>query len=217
MAPQPPVVGTNLVLTLDVNLQLLAERLLESHAGSIVAMDPRNGQILALASRPAFDPNVLSSRPTAATWAALSTSGRFPLHNRATQGQYPPGSVFKIVTALAALGEGVVTPHTTVCCPGHYVYGERTFRDWKPSGHGCVQLRQAMAQSCDVYFYHIGQQVGVDRIAHYARAFGLGRRQVFQVWKKLASSPPPSGSVACVARPGFPARPCRWPLARAIT
>jgi penicillin-binding protein 2 len=97
------------------------------------------------------------------------------LHNRATQGQYPPGSVFKIVTALAALADGVITPHTTVCCPGYYDYGEHTFRDWRPSGHGCVQLRQALTQSCDVYFYHVGQLLGIDRIAHYAQAFGLGQ------------------------------------------
>lgn len=189
MAAQPPVSGTNLVLTLDLNLQLLAEQLLESHAGSIVAMDPRNGQILALASRPAFNPNILSSRPSVATWTALSTNRRFPLHNRATQGQYPPGSVFKIVTAIAALAEGIVTPSTTVCCPGHYVYGARTFRDWKPSGHGCVQLRQAMAQSCDVYFYHIGQQLGVDRIARHARAFGLGQATGFPGMEKIGLVP----------------------------
>ncbi len=175
IAVRPATPGIDLVLTLDLPLQQLAERLLEGHSGSIVALDPRNGQILALASHPTFDPNAFVPRPSLATWRALSTDAHFPLHNRATQGQYPPGSVFKIVTALAALADGVVTPHTTVCCAGSYDYGEHTFRDWKPSGHGCLQLRQAITQSCDVYFYHVGQLLGVDRIAHYAQAFGLGQ------------------------------------------
>jgi penicillin-binding protein 2 len=178
---KPATPGMDLVLTLDLPLQQLAERLLEEHRGSIVALDPRNGQILVLASHPAFDPNAFVPRPSLATWRALSTDPRFPLHNRATQGQYPPGSVFKIVTALAALADGVVTPQTTVCCPGYYEYGEHTFRDWRPSGHGCVQLRTALAQSCDVYFYHVGQLLGIDRIAHYAQAFGLGQPTGFAV------------------------------------
>ena len=182
IAARPATPGMDLVLTLDLQLQQLAERLLEGHSGSIVALDPRNGQILALASQPAFDPNAFVPRPSPATWRALSTDPHFPLHNRATQGQYPPGSVFKIVTALAALADGVITPQTTVCCPGYYDYGEHTFRDWKPSGHGCVQLRQALTQSCDVYFYHVGQLLGVDRIAHYAQAFGFGATHGFRGW-----------------------------------
>ena len=172
-----PTSGKDLLLTLDLQLQQLAETLLHKgqHTGSIVALDPRNGQILALASRPAFDPNLLASRPSVAEWQALQNHPDHPLHHRATQAQYPPGSVFKIVTAVAALAEGVATTRTTVCCRGHYTYGGHTYRDWTARGHGCVQLRQALAQSCDVYFYHIGQLLGVDRIAHYARAFGLGQ------------------------------------------
>lgn len=175
IAARPPTAGSDLILTLDLQLQKLAEHILAPHRGSIVAMDPRNGQILAMASSPTFDLNIFATRPSATEWQALLKDPRLPLSNRAVQGQYPPGSVFKIVTAMAALADGTVTPHTTVCCPGHYVYGEHTFRDWKPSGHGCVQLRLALAQSCDVYFYHIGQLIGVDRIAHYAAAFGLGK------------------------------------------
>src|SRR5215470_14797237 len=173
VAARPATPGMDLVLTLDLPLQQLAERLLEDHRGSIVALDPRNGQILALASKPAFDPNAFVPRLAPATWRALSTDPHFPLNNRATQGQYPPGSVFKIVTALAALAEGVITPQTTVCCPGYYDYGGRTFHDWRLSGHGCMQLRQALTQSCDVYFYHVGQLLGIDRIAHHAHALGL--------------------------------------------
>ena len=178
---RPPTPGMDLVLTLDLQLQQLAERLLEGHSGSIVALDPRNGQILALASQPAFDPNAFVPRPSPATWRALSTDPHFPLHNRAAQGQYPPGSVFKIVTALAALADGVITPQTTVCCPGYYDYGGRSFHDWRASGHGCMQLRQALTQSCDVYFYHVGQLLGIDRLAHHANALGFGQPTGFAV------------------------------------
>src|SRR5919197_5322494 len=115
IAARPATPGLDLVLTIDLQLQQLAEHLLEGHRGAIVALDPRNGQILALASQPAFDPNAFVPRPSPATWRALSTDPHFPLHNRATQGQYPPGSVFKIVTALGALADGVITPYTTVC------------------------------------------------------------------------------------------------------
>ena len=181
LAAKPPEPGTNLVTTLDFDLQRIAEELLdaEAHTGSIVVLDPRNGQILAMASRPAFDPNIFASRLTAAAWNALTTHPKHPLHNRAIQGQYPPGSVFKMITALAVLEEGVATEHTQVCCTGHYVYGRRVYRDWKRTGHGCVTLYEALAQSCDVYFYHMGQELGIDRLAHYAKAFGLGEATGF--------------------------------------
>ena len=148
---------------------------METHTGSIIALDPRNGEILASVSNPAFDPNLFAARLSSSAWTQLTTDPQHPLHNRVLQGQYPPGSIFKIITALAALEDGVITLRTTVCCPGHYTYGRRTYRDWKRSGHGCVDLYQALVQSCDVYFYHVGQQVGVDRLAHHARAFGLGQ------------------------------------------
>ena len=179
IAERPSIPGVNLILTLDLHLQQLVEYLLEEHTGAIVALDPRNGQILALASNPTFDPNTFATHLSEATWTALATNPRHPLSNRAIQGQYPPGSVFKIITALAALEEGVITPRTTVCCGGNYVYGSRTYRDWKRGGHGCVDLYQALVQSCDVFFYHVGQELGVDRIARYARAFGLGHATGF--------------------------------------
>jgi penicillin-binding protein 2 len=179
IAARPPQPGMNLILTLDLHLQQLAERLLEDHTGSIVALDPQNGQVLALASSPAFDPNTFATHLSGTEWTALMTNPKRPLNDRAVQGQYPPGSIFKIVTALAGLQEGVITPQTTQFCPGHYVYGGHTFRDWKTGGHGSVNLRQALTQSCDVYFYHTGQELGIDRIAHYARAFGLGQATGF--------------------------------------
>jgi penicillin-binding protein 2 len=175
IAAQDPKPGMNLVLTLDLQLQQLAEQLLEEHTGAIVALDPRNGQILALASSPAFDPNTFAVYLSKTEWAALNHNPKRPLNNRALQGQYPPGSIFKIVTALAALEENVITPQKTQFCPGSYAYGGRIFRDWKSGGHGTMSLRQAIIESCDVYFYHVGQELGVDRIARYARAFGLGQ------------------------------------------
>ncbi len=175
IAARPPQPGVNLVLTLDLDLQQIAEELLEAHTGSIIALDPQNGQILALASNPAFDPNMFAARLSAGEWSALTSNPKNPLHNRAFQGQYPPGSIFKIITALAALEEGTITPLATEFCPGYYVYGRRTYRDWKPGGHGFVNLREALSQSCDVYFYRLGQELGVNRIAQYAQAFGLGQ------------------------------------------
>ena len=181
LAAKPPQPGANLITTLDFALQRMAEALLdaEAHTGSIVALDPRNGQILAMASRPAFDPNVFASRLSATAWNALTTHPKKPLHNRALQGQYPPGSVFKMITALAILEEGVATAHTQVCCHGHYVYGRRVYRDWKKTGHGCITLHEALVQSCDVYFYHMGQALGIDRLARYAKAFGFGEATGF--------------------------------------
>ncbi len=179
LAAKPPQPGVNLVTSLDFGLQRMAETLLEEHTGSIVVLDPRSGQVLAMASRPAFDPNMFTSRISAESWNTLTNHTKHPLHNRAIQGQYPPGSVFKMITALAILAEGVATEDQTVCCPGHYAYGRRVYRDWKRSGHGCVNLYQALAQSCDVYFYHMGQELGIDRLAHHAKAFGLGKATGF--------------------------------------
>lgn len=175
IAARPPRPGVNLVLTIDLQLQQVAERLLEPHRGAIVALDPQNGQVLAMASSPAFDPNTFSSHLSRADWVALTTNPARPLNNRALQGQYPPGSIFKMVTALAGLEHGTVNPSKSVHCAGRYQYGNHTFRDWKHGGHGTVSLRQAIAESCDVYFYHLGQELGIDRIAQQAQALGLGQ------------------------------------------
>jgi penicillin-binding protein 2 len=175
LAARPPKPGVNLVLTLDFQLQQLAEQLLEERRGAIIALDPRNGQVLALASSPTFNPNIFAAHLSRAEWIALTTNPKRPLNNRALQGQYPPGSIFKIVTAVAGLEEGVITPPKTQFCAGSYRFGNYTFRDWKAGGHGTMNLRQAIIESCDVYFYHLGQELGVDRIAQHARTFGLGR------------------------------------------
>ncbi len=167
--------GHNLVLTIDYDLQALAESLMEGKAGAVVALDPRNGQVLAMASSPAFDQNIFISGMSRRQWKELVANPDHPLENKAIQAEYPPASTFKIVTAIAGLEEGVIDETSTVNCPGHYRYGNRTYRCWRHAGHGEMDVIQALAQSCDVFFYQLGQQLGVDRIAEYARRLGLGK------------------------------------------
>lgn len=169
------VPGANIRLTIDIELQKAAEEAMEGKEGSLVALDPSNGAILALVSRPAFDPNVFARGITAEEWKALVGDSLHPLSNKAIQGQYPPGSTFKIVVATAALEEGIVNPFTRIYCGGSIHYGNRDFRCWKKGGHGWMNLHQALVQSCDVFFYQVGQRLGVDAIAEYARRFGLGQ------------------------------------------
>ena len=171
----PPVSGLNLSLTLDKDLQSLAEAGLEDHKGAIVAMDPQNGKILAMASAPAFDPNAFIGGIDREAWSRMVSGGDFPLQNRCISGQYPPGSVFKIVVGLAGLEEGLVQPEEEIFCSGRYQLGTHTFRCWKRYGHGNVGFHRAIRESCDVYFYKLGRRLGVDCIAEYAEMFGLGK------------------------------------------
>jgi penicillin-binding protein 2 len=177
-----PDSGGSLSLTIDLDLQRAAEAAFlpdvlgePSRMGAVVALDPRNGDVLALVSKPAFDPNEFAGGIAADVWKRLTTDEWRPLQNRALSGQYPPGSVFKAFVAAAALEEGVVTPRDTFFCPGHFRLGNRTYRCWKKEGHGTMALRDALKQSCDVYFYHVGTQLGIDRIARYSKGFQLGR------------------------------------------
>ncbi len=167
--------GKSLVLSLDRELQQKAEEALAGHEGALVVLDVWTGEVLALASRPGFDPNVFARGIRTQEWHALLSDPLRPLSNRAIQGQYPPGSTFKVIMAVAALEKGVVTPATRFFCGGGLPFGGRVFRCWKKGGHGSVDLRQAIAQSCDVYFYQVGQRLGITAIAEYARLFGLGR------------------------------------------
>ncbi len=166
--------GRNVYLTLDIWLQRMAESLLVGKVGTALAMDPSNGHILAMAVSPAFDPNAFVEGMTQEYWNELVSDRFRPLENKAIQGQYPPGSTYKIVAAIAGLEEGVITEHTRVFCPGSYRYGDRTFRCWKRSGHGFMNLKDGLAQSCDVFFYQVGEKLGVDRLAKYGKACGLG-------------------------------------------
>jgi len=168
--------GDNVYLTMDLMLQQAVETELRDKVGAVVAMDPFTGEILALASSPGFNPNWFVDGISTEAWGAIRDNPLNPLQNRATQGQYPPGSIFKMVTALAALSEGVATPETVVECKGSYRVGSGLFHCWKPWGHGRVDLARALIESCDVYFYHMGHRLGVDTIAKYARHFGFGER-----------------------------------------
>jgi penicillin-binding protein 2 len=171
---EQPHAGDNLYLTIDVRLQKVAENLLGDESGAIVALDPRTGDVLAMASRPGFDPNILSRELTPRQWAEIVQNEGRPLNNRASQGQYPPGSVFKVMMAAAALETNTVTPATTIHCNGGYQFGRRLYHDWKAGGHGSVDLRRALVQSCDVYFYTVGQRMGIETMASFAHQFGLG-------------------------------------------
>ncbi|GIW42521.1 MAG: penicillin-binding protein 2 [Candidatus Binatia bacterium] len=169
-----PTEGNRITLTIDLDLQRSAERALEGREGAVVAVDPRTGEILAMASRPAFDPNLFARGISSREWQRLVRDPLRPLQNRALQGVYPPASVFKVVMAIAALEEGVVTPSSRVFCGGGYRLGNRYFRCWKKGGHGSVDLHEALVQSCDVYFYQVGQRLGIEAIAKWARRLGFG-------------------------------------------
>jgi penicillin-binding protein 2 len=176
LSKELPVSGQNITLTIDKKLQAAAENMLTDKAGAIVAMDPTNGEILAMASSPSFDPNTFITGIDKTEWKALTTGKNSPLTNKALSGQYSPGSVFKIVLALAGLEEGVVSPEDAVSCPGSYEFGNRAFHCWQKKGHGSVNLHRALRESCDVYFYKLGNKLGIEKIAKYAKMCGLGKK-----------------------------------------
>ncbi len=166
--------GADLELTLDLELQQEAARYFEERVGAAVALDPRNGDILVMVSAPSYNPNSFARRLDRGEWQALIEAPHNPLQNRVLQNTHSPGSVFKIVVATAGLSEGVVGASDSVFCSGSTRIYNRSFRCWKRGGHGWMRLRDAIKESCDVYFYHLGQKLGISRIAHYARLFGLG-------------------------------------------
>lgn len=171
----PAAPGADVVLTLDLPAQRAADEALRGKAGAVVAISPKTGEVLALSSSPAFDPNIFTSELDTSTWRELTTGRARPMTNRVVQGTYAPGSVFKMIVGAAALAEGLSDPSERIFCPGYYSFGGRPFKCHKHSGHGSVNLYDAIVQSCDVYFYTVGQRLGVDRIHHYATRFGLGQ------------------------------------------
>jgi penicillin-binding protein 2 len=173
--------GFNVYLTIDKDLQMLAEHSLKNGAGAIVAMNPKSGEILTMASSPSFNPNDFAKGMGRKGWKKLVSNPRFPLQNRVISGQYPPGSVFKIVVAIAGLEEGVIDPNEKIFCGGSYSFKGRAYRDWKKGGHGYVDLHKALVESCDVYFYKMGQKIGIDTIARYAKSLGLGSKTGLQL------------------------------------
>jgi penicillin-binding protein 2 len=177
----PALPGQNLVLTLDANLQRRAEEALSGKAGAIVALDPNNGDILAMVSSPAFDQNRFIRGLSTKEWQDLIDDPTHPLTNKAIQGAYPPGSTFKPVVDAAALEEGVAEPGTVLGCAGQLPFGNRAYRCWEKRGHGRLDLYQALVRSCDVYHYQLGLKLGVDAMAEYARRLGYGSRTLIRL------------------------------------
>ena len=169
-----PVSGYNIVLTIDADLQKAAWQAFEGKPGAAVVMDTRDGSVLAMVSSPSFDPNLFNNGISYDQWDKLQNNPFAPLSNKAISGQYPPGSTYKLIVAAAALEEGIITSDTKVLCNGSFTLGSRTYRCWKKGGHGWVDLHKAIVESCDVYFYTVGKMLGVDKIAQYAKRFGLG-------------------------------------------
>ncbi|MDK2775531.1 MAG: penicillin-binding protein 2 [Tabrizicola sp.] len=168
--------GTDIRLTLDADIQNFAQARLGTESAAAVILDVTTGDILCMASSPSFDPNLFVRGISHDDYTLLTESDHRPLADKPVSGAYPPGSTFKMVTALAALNAGVVTPDTKVRCPGYIEFGNRRFNCWKRQGHGTVELNRALSESCDVFFYDIAQKVGIDAIADMGRRFGLGQR-----------------------------------------
>lgn len=169
-----PTVGNSVVLTIDASVQKQAERAFGDQAGAAVALDVSTGEVLAFVSNPTFDPALFSGRLPRDVWQSYLDDKRHPLENKALTGQYPPGSTFKIITALAGLETGVINESNSVNCKGSYDLGTSTFNCWNRRGHGSVNLIKSLRESCDVYYYQLGEKLGVDRIAEMAGKFRLG-------------------------------------------
>ena len=196
-----PISGNSIYLTLDVKLQAYAEQLLKGKIGVIVALSPKTGEVLTLASNPGFDPNLFVNGMDKKTWQKLKDNPQNPLQNRATTGVYPPGSILKIVTALAALENKVISAHTKINCPGKFLFGNRVFRCWKKGGHGVLDIKRAIIQSCDVFFYQLGVWLGIEKLADYAKQCGFGQYSGIGIEEV-------SGHV--------PASPNKWPKGEAL-
>ncbi len=177
LSHRAPLAGTELTLALDIGLQqFVQQRLAAEEGGAAVVLDIRNGEILALASQPSFDPNLFTFGIGQEDWAQLNTDMHAPLLNKVVGGVYAPGSTFKPIAALAALDSGLVNPEDRTFCPGYYEFGSHTFHCWKHGGHGSVNMVEAIAGSCDTYFYDLGHKIGIDRIQAMAQRFGLGTK-----------------------------------------
>jgi penicillin-binding protein 2 len=168
--------GADIRLTLDADVQNFAQARLGEESAAVVVMDVTNGDIICCASAPSFDPNLFVRGISTVEYAALTENDHRPLANKTVSGAYPPGSTFKVVTALAALEAGATSAEKKVSCPGYIEFGDRKFHCWKRGGHGSVTLERSLAESCDVYYYDVAQKVGIDKIAEMGRKLGLGVR-----------------------------------------
>ena len=202
LGDEPSIPGKDLILTLDIESQIAAHTSLSGRRGAVVAIDPKNGEILVFASAPAFDPNAISIGMSRKQYRTLQDDPDLPLFNRALRGSYPPGSTIKPFLGLAGLSHDVRDPDEKVFCGGHYRIPGNThrYRDWKPAGHGPMTLHAAIEQSCDVYFYGLARELGIDRMEIFLKKFGLGNRTGIDIagekpglipsreWKKQAFS-----------------------------
>lgn len=168
--------GAEVSLTVDLGLQKFVSERLANESAAAVVVDVHNGDVLALASTPGFDPNTFNRGLSSEEWKTLVSNPRAPLTNKAISGQYPPGSTFKMAVALAALEKGIATPATQHFCKGSVELGNAEFHCWKKGGHGTMDMSQAITQSCDVYFYELAKRIGIDRISEMARRLGLGQK-----------------------------------------
>lgn len=168
--------GAEISLTIDLELQKMVTKRLKDYSGAVVVMDAHNGDVLSMVSSPSFDPNAFNTGLSVRSWQALVSNPRAPLTNKSIAGQYPPGSTFKMVVALAALERGVVTPASRFFCSGSVKLGNAEFHCWRKHGHGTIDLVKAISQSCDVYFYEVAQRLGIDRISTIAQKLGLGQK-----------------------------------------
>ncbi|MCK5071161.1 MAG: penicillin-binding protein 2 [Desulfocapsa sp.] len=173
-----PLPGNDIQLTIDAKLQKVAEDLMDAgdKAGAVVAMEVKTGRMLVLASNPVLPLSHFVGGISHKNWNALLDNKKHPLINKTIQAMYPPGSTYKMITAMAGLSSGVIDPNTVFYCPGHITYGKRRYHCWKRGGHGAVDLKRAISESCQVYFYQVGLRVGVDRLAEMANKFGLGHK-----------------------------------------
>ncbi len=169
-----PTVGNSVILTIDAAIQKQTENAFGDQAGAAIAMEVTTGEILAFVSNPGFDPSLFSGKLPADVWQGYLDDKRHPLENKALSGQYPPGSTFKMITALAGLQDNKINESTTINCNGSYDLGTSTFNCWNKKGHGATNLRKSLRESCDVFYYQLGEKLGVDRIAAAAQAFKLG-------------------------------------------
>ncbi len=168
--------GNDLRITIDLDLQRAAEKALGEQTGAAVALDPRSGEILALVSHPAFDPNAFTSRISRQEWDDLINDPRKPMHDRVIQSRFAPGSVFKVIMTVAGLGEKILGPESEDFCNGATILYGRPFHCDRARGHGRVDLHRAIVESCNIFFYHLGQKLGIDKIAAYGQKFGLGQK-----------------------------------------
>jgi len=189
---QDSMAGNDLQLTVDIDLQQAAEKAMADKAGAVVAMEVNTGRILAMASAPPLTLTDFIGGISQEAWKKLLDNPKNPLINKAVQGQYPPGSTYKIVTAMAGLSDGVITGNSILYCNGSLHFGNRNYGCWKRSGHGPVNLQKALTESCDVYFYIVGQRLGVDRLSYYADKFGLGKKTGLEIEQEKSGLVPTS-------------------------